>query len=380
MKYLRDFPRIPLLNKEAVRGNFADLRNPDFQGNYYRAHTSGSTGSSLEILHSADFVSWVDAGQWRAREWFGVDIGQRSLYLWGLPLDSLWKAKGALLKARIKNIMVVSAFELSDITLEMHWKRIQRFKPIYIYGYASSIFRLAQFLKERKLSPDFQCKVIITTAETVFEYQKKIIRSVFNCPVVQEYGCSEVGAFAYECPQGNMHIYSENVFVELLKDGLPVPPGKDGVITVTGLNNYCLPLIRYQLDDIGFFPDGDCPCKRGLSLMGLRVGKITDTFVTKSGKIFSSELFDYINLELLKNDISGIRQFRVTRVGVEHFKVEIVKGWPFLGESVEFFLRKMREFCGQEIKVEVYFVDGIPVENNGKLRYFKDELSKDPDN
>ncbi len=313
IKSYEDFLRIPILTKEAVRNSFNQLLNSKYRGKFYKDKTSGSMGLPLETLHSLEFESLVIAGQWRARRWFGVDIGQRALYIWGSPLDSAWQEYIAKAKARLKNIMLVSAFELSEEMLEKAWQRIKRFRPHYIYGYAFSIYKLAEYIRKSKQTVQFRCKGIFTTAETIFAYQREIIASIFACSVSQEYGSSEVGAFAYECPHRNLHIYLENIFIEFLRDNKPVRSGETGEIVVTPLTNHCMPLIRYKLGDMGSFLDKKCSCGRGLPLMDLKIAKITDIITAPKGNLISSEIFDYINLELMKRGIKGIKYFRVNQ-------------------------------------------------------------------
>ena len=54
-------------------------------------------------------------------------------------------------------------------------------------------------------------KAIICTAEILFPFQKDYIHKVFKCPVVMEYGCSEVDIIAFQCMYEKYHICSENV-------------------------------------------------------------------------------------------------------------------------------------------------------------------------
>jgi phenylacetate-CoA ligase len=371
-----DFLAIPILNKEDIRKNFDKLINPNYNGKFYRARTSGSTGISLEVLHSLEFENWIYAGQERARSWFGVGIGDRAIYIWGRPLKSLREKFIAKIKARLKNIMFISAFELSNDSLKKHWGKIKRFNPEYIYGYASSIYKLAEYVKKNDPCHQVRCKAVFTTAESLFDYQRQIIESAFNCNVAQEYGCSETGAFVYECPEKNAHVYMENVFVEFLKDNQPVMPGELGEIVVTPLTNYCMPLIRYKIGDMGIFLDKPCPCKMESSLMEIKVAKITDMIITPKGRIFSSELFDYINLELIKRKIRGIKQFRVTQESKDSFQIDVVRDDYFSQESIEIFNRRIKDFLGQDIKVIFNFVNEIKRDNSGKLRYFISKINK----
>ncbi|MCP4650958.1 MAG: phenylacetate--CoA ligase family protein [PVC group bacterium] len=376
IKDYADFQQIPCLGKEQVRQNFNQLINRNYGGDFYKTKTSGSMGLSLELFISADMDSWIYAGQQRAQKWFGVEVGDRALFVWGRPLNSLYQEIIGNIKARLKNIMLVSAFELSDAPLEKHWQRIKKFKPKYIYGYASSVFKIAEYVQKIGQQEAFSCKAVFTTAETLFSSQAQVIKEAFGCPVVQEYGCAEVGAFGYECPEGNMHVFSENVFVEVLRDGEPVTPGETGEIVVTSLHNYCMPFIRYRVGDLGSFLDDECACGRKLPLLDIKIAKVTDMVVTSKGEVFSSELFDYINLELIKQKISGIGQFRVTQENPDTFTVEIVKQDPFSEGSTELFRKRMKEFLGDNIKVEFIFKDEILRDKSGKMRYFISKLNQ----
>ena len=374
----KDFGHLPILEKEDIRNNFDNLINQSFAKKYFKSRTSGSTGLSLEFFVSWEAESWVTAGQWRARGWFGIDIGDRGLYIWGRPLESKKDEILAKIKARIKNNLLISAFDLSDDTLEKNWTIIEKFKPVYIYGYASSIFQLANFVKKTNKKLSFSLKAVFTTAETIFDYQRQTIKEAFHCPVAQEYGAAETGAFGYECPHEHMHLFSENVFVEILNDdNQSVAPTETGKIVITPLHNYCMPLIRYNLGDVGGLVDDACPCKRNSPLLNLKIAKKTDIIITPEGKKFSSELFDYINLELIKNNIKGIKQFRVIQKSRGAFHLEIVKEESYSKTTLELFENQMRKFFGQTVDIKTIFVNDIEREQTGKLRYFISDINEE---
>ncbi len=369
-----DFQKVPLLDKQALREAGRQMLSLGYQGKRYRTATSGSTGLSLQTMTTPESESWVSAGQLRARAWFGIRPGDRGVYVWGRPLSSPWAQRMARIKARMKNILLISAFELSDSTLRRHWRRIDRFAPQYVYGYASSIFQLSDFMKRKGIRPSRPCKAVITTAETLFESQRETIAAAWRCPVRQEYGCAETGAFAYECPEKKYHVFAENVFVEIIKDGRPAAPGETGEIVLTTLNNEGMPLIRYRLGDAGSRDDAPCACGRGLPVLKLTAGKITDLVKGTNGELVSSEIFDYINLDLIKKGIRGIRQFMVTQKSEKDFTVQIVKDEPFQEEAVRRFETRMIEFLGDGIRVDFDFVPEIPRSAAGKVRYFVSQM------
>ena len=58
---------------------------------------------------------------------------------------------------------------------------------------------------------------------------------------------------------GNMHIYEENVYIEIVnKKGDILDYNQSGEIVVTGINLYAMPFIRYRLGDSGSVEISNC--------------------------------------------------------------------------------------------------------------------------
>jgi phenylacetate-CoA ligase len=66
------------------------------------------------------------------------------------------------------------------------------------------------------------------------------------------------------------------VILELLKDGSEVSNGEMGTIVLTDLDNFAMPLIRYNLEDIAKKKDSVCSCGRKMQLIGNIVGRTSD--------------------------------------------------------------------------------------------------------
>lgn len=378
IKSYEDFLKVPFLTKPDIQTNKKELLNPNYKENKWIGRTSGSTGLAVEFFMDNNYCNYDWANRWRGRRWFGVDIGDREVALWGRPIYSKFARWWGGVKARLQNMLLLSAFDLTEENLDFYWKKIKKFQPSFFYGYSTVLTRLAQFIKEKEGSAgDLKVKAIFATGETLYQSSRKLLKSVFNCPVAIEYGCSEVGGFAYECPEGRLHISAENVFVEFLNErNQPVKPGEIGEVVVTGLTNFYMPFIRYKIGDLGSPRDNICPCGRGLPLMELDTAKLEDVILTSKGKVFSSKLFDYINLALMAENIKGIRQFKVYQKSIDMFYVEVIKDTEFSNRAIEFFIQKMREFITEDIKINIKFVSRIPREETGKLRYFVSEIGK----
>lgn len=90
------------------------------------------------------------------------------------------------------------------------------------------------------------------------------------------YTSNETGAIAFGCthsPDGTLHLHESTGVVRILdQDGHEVPDGEAGSITFTSLNRTLLPIINYQLGDMGRLVPREspsCACGRGLRRLQL---------------------------------------------------------------------------------------------------------------
>lgn len=374
-----DFLGFPKIDKESLRDHIAEFINPNYKGRVTTGRTSGSTGHSLTLYYNSEHESYSEAARWRAKDWWGVKPSSHQVAIWGRPYTGYRDRLKQRIKSYSMSTLIFSAFDLQEETLAQIWKKIFRFRPSIIYGYPSAIFQLAVYLKEnRKRADPLGLKVIMVTAETITSQQRSLIEDAFGCKTANEYGCSETGGFVYECPHGSWHISSELTFIEFLDhEGKPSPPGQTGEIFITHLRNDYMPLIRYRVGDMGASLPGVCTCGRGLPLMKVSVTKESDVFRLPNGKIYSSEIFDYINLAVIKAYPCSILQFRVVQKTPDHFEVEIVVGSDRSGHGEELFGRLMRQQLEEKIQIHFKRVPKIEREPSGKLRYFISEVDLD---
>ena len=372
----KDFLGLPKIEKEDLRDNLKEFLNPNYKGRITEGRTSGSTGHSLTLYYCSEHESYSEAARWRAKDWWGINPGSPQVSIWGRPFTGSSDRLKQKVKSYLLNTLIFSAFDLQEKSLSRIWRKISQFKPSIIYGYPSAIYPLAVYLKDKKKTAHhLDLKAIMITAESSTYQQRFLMEEVFGCKTANEYGCSETGGFVYECPQGSWHVSSEITFIEFLDhEGKPVSPGQTGEVYVTHLRNNYMPLIRYRVGDMGSPLAGECRCGRGLPLLNLSVTKESDVFRLTNGRSYSSEIFDYINLAVIKAYPSSILQFRVTQKELDSFKVEVVVGpdKPERGENL--FGQLMREQLGKDISVHFKRVRHIDREPSGKLRYFISEI------
>lgn len=282
----------------------------------------------MTLYYSSEHESYSEAARWRAKEWWGIRPGSPQVTVWGRPYTGFRERFAQKIKSYCMNTLLISAFDLHADTMVHIWKKIDRFRPAIIYGYPSAISTLAVYLKENGISAShIGAKVIIITAEYSTQLERDVIEEVFGCKTANEYGCSETGGFAYECPLGSLHISSELTFVEFLNsEGEPIEPGETGEIVITHLRNDYMPLIRYRVGDVGIHLVGNCLCGRNLPLMKIVLGKERDFIRHPSGKRFTSEILVYITRAVGKKYPSSILHFRAVQKNLNLLEIEIVCG------------------------------------------------------
>ncbi len=369
-----DLPRVPALTKAEVFEHRDRMISNVRVGKLFRGTTSGSTGIATTFFYDSSHSAWVEACLWRGRRWWGVERGDRQLVLWARPVEeSLRSDLKTAFKYRLRNSVQFDTFrEFDEAHVSQVVATLRSFRPVLVYGYGSSVARVAEVMGNRGETLSRPPRLVEYTADHMYGPEQETAARVFSAPVVSGYGASECGSVGQQCPAGNMHISVDQAVVEFLRpDGSPAAPGETAEIVLTTLNNFGMPLIRYRVGDLGSCSAGTCPCGRALPLMSLQAGKAVDLISTSARSAVSAHVLDYVNLFLLKHGIRGIKQFFVEQQAPDVFQLTIIKDAPFDPRSVEVFVEKMRAYLGESIQVQTRFADEIPLQPTGKRRYFK---------
>ena len=77
---------LPLLTKSLIRENVEALKAVG-HGPLARYNTGGSSGEPLIFYIGKSRTSHDVAAKWRATRWWGVDIGDSELVVWGSPIE-----------------------------------------------------------------------------------------------------------------------------------------------------------------------------------------------------------------------------------------------------------------------------------------------------
>ena len=362
--------RVPFLTKQLIRDNVEDLKS-ETAGALTPYNTGGSTGEPLQFFMGKDRKSHDVAAKWRATRWWGVDIGDPELVVWGSPVELGAQDRIRELRDRIFRTKLLAAFEMSEERLDEFVRAIQKMRPRMLFGYPSSLALIAQHAKERGVDlGDVGVEVAFVTAEQLYEHQKEAIRQAFSCRVANGYGGRDLGFAAHECPEGSLHLSAEDIVVEIVdRDGNVLSAGQEGEIVVTHLATSDFPFIRYRTGDVGVLSRRACSCGRGLPLFETVSGRTTDFIVAADGTVMHALALIYTI-----RDVPGVRNFKIVQEDLHHTRVLLVVETGFSDSKTREIERGLSSRLGSGVRITIERVDEIPRTRAGKHRYVESRV------
>jgi phenylacetate-CoA ligase len=365
LRELSELSSLPFLSKALIRAN-TDALKSDQARDLARFNTGGSSGEPLVFYLGKERVSHDVAAKWRATRWWGVDIGDPEIVVWGSPIelkaqDRLRGLRDALLRTEL-----LPAFEMSEQNLDHFLERIRSRRPRMLFGYPSALAFIARHAEHRGLDmTDLGVAVAFVTSEKLYDHQRQEIERVFGCRVANGYGGRDAGFVAHECPASNLHISAEDIIVETIDaKGAPTPPGSPGEIVVTHLATGEYPFIRYRTGDVGVLGTERCACGRGLPVLREIEGRTTDFVVAENGTVMHGLALIYV-----LRDLPGLKSFKIVQESLTRTRVLLVPDENFDAGSLDLIKAGFRARLGPQVDVQTEIVPQLQAERSGKFRY-----------
>ncbi len=365
---------LPLLTKALIRDNCEALKSRS-AGPLTQFNTGGSTGEPLVFYIGRERVSHDIAAKWRATRWWGVDIGDREVVMWGSPIELGAQDWARACRDRILRTRLLSAFEMSEDNLDHFVEVITRMRPRMLFGYPTALALVAGHAERRaQRMDDLGIEVAFVTAERLYDDQRDVIARVFGCRVANGYGGRDAGFVAHECGDGGMHVTAEDIIVEIVdQDGNSVATGEQGEIVVTHLATGDYPFIRYRTGDIGVLSDRVCRCGRQLPILEEIVGRTTDFIVSPSGTLMHGLALIYV-----VRDRPGIAAFQIIQESVSEIRILLVPARDYKEAEESAIRRGIKERLGEQVRVTIERVPHIPKGRSGKYRHVVSRVIVDP--
>lgn len=370
---LARFSAVPFLTKDIIRENFEELKPKTLVRRKWFYNTSGgSTGEPVQFIQDREYWEKEIAATLFFFSLADKDIGERELKLWGSERDILEGSIG--LKAKVQNWLynrlLLNSFMITRETMYNYIIRWNTFKPRVVWAYVDSIYEMARFIEQEKLSV-YSPAAIFVTAGTLYPGLRSYIEKIMHTKVLNQYGSREVGVIACECmKQSGLHIFQWKQFIEIVdKTGNPVPAGEHGEIIVTNLENYAMPLIRYRIGDMGRISEEQCDCGMGLMLLKEISGRITDHFLRQDGTIIHGEYFTHLFYFR-----PWVKKFQVVQKDFNHIEVKIEKLAEPPENELEDIKEKIKAVMGAECIVNFIFEQTIKPLRSGKMQFTVSEI------
>jgi phenylacetate-CoA ligase len=360
---LSDLSRLPTMNKRDARDNVEQLVWRGVPGGVFPYTTGGSSGEPLIFYFGRARQAADAAGRLRARRWWGVNPGDREVYLWGAPVELSKTDRIKTLRDRLVNQLLLNAFEMSSARMDDYLIAIRAWNPKAIYGYASSLALLAAHAESRSIRPKLPAlRVVSTTGEPLFPHQRELIERVFGVPVSVEYGARDAGLMALESPDGVLLQMSETHLLEVL-DGAGSPV-EEGEAVITSLVSEAQPFIRYRTGDVVRRSGRTDPGGRSLAVLDAVVGRQTDFIVAADGRIMHALAVIYV-----LRAIPGVAQFKLIQHAIDRLEVQVVPDARWNDAAREAVHEGLRARLGPALNIDLKLLDAIAPEASGKHRY-----------
>ena len=359
--------RLPFLTKAKIRAAGDAMRSSSPSASTLRRYnTGGSSGDPLVFSIGAERRSHDVAAKWRATRWWGVDIGDPEIVIWGSPIEVGAQDRLRRLRDRMLRTTLLPAFEMSESNLDGFLDVMRRVKPRMLFGYPSALAHIARHAEDRDVRlDDIGLRVAFVTSERLYDHQRERIARVFGCPVANGYGARDAGFIAHECPAGRMHISAEDVIVEIVDpQGGPLAPGKIGEIVITHLATAAFPFVRYRTGDVATLDPEPCSCGRGLPVLADLQGRTTDFVVAQDGTVMHGLALIYA-----VRDLPGVEEFKIIQHDLGNTEVQVVATAAFLPEHERQMVLDMKSRLGQATDIRLVKVPAIAPEASGKHRY-----------
>jgi phenylacetate-CoA ligase len=291
------------LSKDQVRSDPGSFLTRTPGGTDIFAVTSGTTGTPVkvwrplgsyqEVASTRDLIErwFIDTPRLRRAAFtYRMVVPARSRRVWRMNLPELH--------------VVLSSYHIGAEQLPSYERLLARWRPQVLDGAASELIELAALFQERGGAP--QIPLVVSSSEMLPPFGRSLIRSVFGSQITDVYGTSEEVALAGECPAGTRHICPNVGIIEAVDElGRVLPPGRPGRLLLTTLTNDLMPLVRFDIGDVGSVENpGSCPCGRTSAVLGELHGRQDDVVVTPDGRRISIFAF---SLALHRDDLVALQ-------------------------------------------------------------------------
>lgn len=256
-----DITQWPILTRKELQENRYNMFSDGYKSKYFnrqlrRQSSSGTTGMPVNVYW--DYKDWYASNicLWRKRQkWYGIKPSDKYCVF---TLNAFGVTPNKEKLYYVNEPSNIISFNVSLIRDESGYNRmaelINGFEPDWLYIQPFVLNQLICAYKDLNLQPVESIRYIESVGEILTSDLRRRAEKLFNVKVTNMYGSEEMNGIAIENPDGEMQILNNNVFLEVKNENGICSQG-EGEAIVTNLNNFAMPLIRYEQGD-GIYTKG----------------------------------------------------------------------------------------------------------------------------
>ncbi|MBC87498.1 MAG: CoF synthetase [Bdellovibrionaceae bacterium] len=309
--------------------------------------TGGSTGKKVVIDYNQEAADWASAVTLYARSLIGKQLGDKELHFASdfgdvPPLKAKMREAAKNFSLNRKNVFYKD-FENENIQDMI--RIIREDRPTLVHCHPSTMYAIAEAMGGPVKDPLFQ--VFESSGELLDARKRAKIQETFDCKVIDRYGLAEFGVVAYESNEDSrLNVFDSIVYPEIV----------DGEITLTGLFNKLMPLIRYKTGDMAELIEGP----EGYYFQNM-LGRIHDRLEI-DGKVY---LTHYIQ-DVLDHRVRGVKEFQIKK-NSDHYELRLVTEF---GANKEAISEKIKNYFPSQLAIKFINHDDLELVGwRGKFRY-----------
>ncbi|MEM9330715.1 MAG: hypothetical protein AAGA53_05275 [Pseudomonadota bacterium] len=363
--------KIPILTRAEIKDHLDDIASnaiPAGHGNHTWGGTSGTSG--LPILTKSTMLAGLmqAALQFRFYARLGLDGSKKLISIKGDQIgeypDGETSSTPWIPQFVSGNGSAPSVQLKQPLALEKQLEFLNRQGPCYLNTQPSNLTGLAQTYQS---DPDRYAQIdlagIICLGEMVQPYHHELARVNFNCGIMDIYSAAEVGDVAHQCKAGHLHINSEILHLETLReDGSPCAEHETGRIVITPTINWAMPLIRYDIGDQGALSHG-CECGISLPVLKLTVGRERNLFKFSDG----TSVLGLISLTKY-HEFFPVRQWQIVQDAPEALTVHFVSHSPDSELNFDKLTKTLQDYFNRPLRISYCRQEQMSLTASGKLQ------------
>ena len=350
-----DICRLPVLTKEIIRQRYSDIVPDNITKILHRKHsTGGSTGEPLRFIIDENTWGYVTAAKIHAWKTTGFHYGEPFLSFGSSSLFRVNK-KNRLhdIYYKLRNAIALNGMDMEDSVCRKYLEIARKKRVKYIYGYASSIYILASYVKKHNVK--YKLNAVFTTSEVLTPEYRQVIEEAFDTKVMDCYGAHDGGITAFEIERGSYFV-GYNTFCEVEN------PSEISTLYCSNLIDFAFPMLRYEVGDAVVMDNTANTHYNGQIIKKIE-GRTGDIIRLKNGHTITNPGFTVVFKQF------NVKAYRIKQLSESSLVVTLVVLPNFKKEEEAKIIDTIKKYAGDDCEIRVEYIDQFEPLENGKRRF-----------